>query len=907
MIFSGTLLSKTSTKFLWTPDPYCREINDDSTTVNFGDTIAVIQDGGDTVIILNDQVDSSNSNRLISTSDIIIALTNNQSTIQKGTYGLNIADIFLPGHAPFTDNDEYLTGESPWDYLASLAPNILRYPGGSSSKFRHPFGSMNPDNGTPYANTKNGGNGILLEDIITFYDKTDVTMSFPTSLDVYNDMSDGELDGTWLLSDQESNFEDFYNEWLNQPHFDPALPENAELYDQPLYINDLIDLVEKIETANPGLTVSVLWVVNMLSEPVYDVIKTVEYLESSTLNNQYDVNVYGVELGNECYFDVFDELIGFGCYEEYSNFEHYWAYVNGVEDYNSYFGVTEDFELDDVLGPTNMTGFGTGEIYQKHDYIGALRDADIKVGIPAENPDVVGTAFIIAPDEDLQLDILGGSECDSWNEDLYAVYGTKINGEYAFEAIIPHQYFTSQNRADPLLNTNWGNIPLGIDDPLTTGDNCLDNNTDDAYHNDFTSIYSYATEDSRLQCAFRGIIGDPDYYNNGNFNSFIKTRHKTAFEDLSTELHLGNAEPNPKEVWVTEWNLNNNFRKDPLDPDADNKDVRIDVYDNTFVHCYLINEQALNHIKYNFFNTATLRPNFLTITTLQNYLGGSEIQLMTKASNQDRIALGLGASCSFSGFDQYVTRGLYHSYRLLNQIELLNLKYVKSNKTIFASNLNQPPTMFIKPNNPADLNRYVYGYFSNIKAEPQTYIIRPGTLIPVSLTGTPSELHFLSARQLYSKSGKGTLYNINDYYDNCMTPAPGNFFELNDEVVETWNGTCPIDMPSGAMCVEVPAYSIGYFIFSYNPTLRMGENIERFQIFPNPTSSFFVVEQTDISAIDANELNVSIYNTVGVLVLQEKTEEGSRIDISNLPNGIYTVVINQFNEYQESKTIVVVK
>lgn len=134
LIFSGTLLSKTSTKFLWTPDPYCLEINDDSTTVNFGDTIAVIQDGGDTVIILNDQVDSSNSNRLISTSDIIIALTNNQSTIQKGTYGLNIADIFLPGHAPFTDNDEYLTGESPWDYLASLAPNILRYPGGASSK-----------------------------------------------------------------------------------------------------------------------------------------------------------------------------------------------------------------------------------------------------------------------------------------------------------------------------------------------------------------------------------------------------------------------------------------------------------------------------------------------------------------------------------------------------------------------------------------------------------------------------------------------------------------------------------------------------------------------------------------------------------------------------------------------------
>mgnify|MGYP000107751376 FL=1 len=76
------------------------ELNDDSTTINFGDTIAVIQDGGDTVIILNDYVDSMNSNRLISTSDIIIALTNNQSTIQKGTYGLNIADIFFTRSCP---------------------------------------------------------------------------------------------------------------------------------------------------------------------------------------------------------------------------------------------------------------------------------------------------------------------------------------------------------------------------------------------------------------------------------------------------------------------------------------------------------------------------------------------------------------------------------------------------------------------------------------------------------------------------------------------------------------------------------------------------------------------------------------------------------------------------------------
>lgn len=204
--------------------------NEDSTTIEFGDTVIVVQDGGDTIFVLSDKIDSSDNNRLMGTDDIIIALTSSQHAIQKGTYGLNIADIFLPGHAPFSDNAQYSIDENPWDYLAKLAPQVLRYPGGSSSKFRHPFGSINPDNGTPFANMKNGGNGILLEDIITFYDKTNITMENPTALEVYTDMTDASgYSGSWMLADQVSNFTDFFNEWNNQPHFDPALPIYAEI------------------------------------------------------------------------------------------------------------------------------------------------------------------------------------------------------------------------------------------------------------------------------------------------------------------------------------------------------------------------------------------------------------------------------------------------------------------------------------------------------------------------------------------------------------------------------------------------------------------------------------------------------------------------------------------------------
>ncbi|HRF77991.1 MAG TPA: hypothetical protein PLB46_15535, partial [Chitinophagales bacterium] len=427
-----------------------------------------------------------------------------------------------------------------------------------------------------------------------------------------------------------------------------------------------------------------------MSEPVMQVINLINYLQDEELNNEYSVSVYGLELGNECYFDIFDDLIGFGCYDGNSAFEHYWEYVNGTEDYDSAFATSGDFDLEQVMTVAGMTGMEGG--FQKHDYIGAIRADEtldnIKIGIPVRNPDVDTGPFIVTPQDDLVLGAIAGGSCTSWNEDVYSKYGALESGKSAFDAIIPHQYYTSQNDGVPDSNTNWGNIPLGLDDPLVEGDNCLDNDTDDEFHDNFTTIYTYATEDTRLECAFRGIVGTSGYFTVGSFNEFIKTRHKEGMVDLSGELSLGESETNPKETWITEWNIKNNNSFD--DTDAVNKDIRLEVYNNTIAHAYIIQEQYLNTLKFNNIKNETFRENFITVTTLQNYLGGSSIQLVTKAKKQDMVALGLSGSCSGIGFKNYVPRTLYHSYKLLNQLNLNNLNYVKSNKTIYASNINQP-------------------------------------------------------------------------------------------------------------------------------------------------------------------------------------------------------------------------
>lgn len=72
-------------------------------------------------------------------------------------------------------------------------------------------------------------------------------------------------------------------------------------------------------------------------------------------------------------FPSHNRLIGF------SDFDHYWYYINGGNDYQTEFSDPLDFDLTDILSPAMQAD---------HNFIGDLRaylPVGAKIGIPAEN------------------------------------------------------------------------------------------------------------------------------------------------------------------------------------------------------------------------------------------------------------------------------------------------------------------------------------------------------------------------------------------------------------------------------------------------------------------------------------------------------------------------------------------
>ncbi len=890
----------------------------------FGDTLEVIIDGMDTIYILSEGNNDENDleERMITSDDIIITLKDNVRTVNHGVYGVNLEGFFAKYTNTIAEQDEYIALGSlnPYQLLSELAPKVLRHPSGSSSKFQHPFGSMNStDPANPKADLKNGGYGYCIEEIIRYYDKTDDELGNYTNYTVlFADMEDnGKVNNDlWMHEDDQADFESFYKKWDEQPAFEPedfTVGGIEQIWEEPLYINNFIELIEKIETEKE-YTIDVICAINVLSEPALMVKEMIDYLRDETLNHEYAVNVTGIELGNECYFKFFGRSMGFTCKYDNSAFDHYWAYINGIDNYDDYFelDITEnDFVLEDVLDSDLMMGMDDADEFNRHDYIGVLRSDelydDIKIGIPVETPQTKG-AFVINTDvlEEIVLD------CDlTWNEGVVAQYGATGFGEneyskYIFDAVVPHLYFAAQNSADPDLNTNWGEIPIG---KFTAPEsNCLDNNTVTELHDNFnTTQYTYTSADSRLTCAFEGII-DPAI--EGSFVRFVKQRQKTSMEDLALELQLDGTATHEKECWITELNIKNNTpggTPDDLEDLVFTKHIRRDVYDNSFVHPYVLQEELMNNIKLSF--QTEFQDEFIEITSVNNFMGGSSTDLVLNANNMDLAALGLIDNCSWDVFTPFLARTTYYNYKLSNQIHLNDLKYLKTTKTIYSSNINQPPTVFIKTSYGIPATVDVYCYFTNIKGVTQTYIINPGTLTGTSFDGKHGEIHCIDAKQLYSNSGKSELFNINNAYTGCAFPyTTENWFEISNERTPYVDmGVCPENMSSNSMCVTVPAYSAGYFVFSFNPSSRLGQEEDVYRIFPNPSSTGFVIQQNEYNNEDESGLEINIYSIEGNLVSSQLVDEGEMVDVSNLPVGVYTIFINSEGNLPEMETLVKMK
>ena len=228
----------------------------DSTTYNFNDTVSICIDGLDSIIILYDMVNDS-MGRTVSTADIIITLKDYATTPSYGINGYNLQDFYLISHAnPI--NDVFYAGigeETPGELLIAFAPKTLRFPGGSSCKFRHAFGSMNsPDFGNPFHDLKNGDYGVNIEELIPIYDATENFYIAPAFSSLVTDyLSIYGLRGAtgnnlqWMNISIQSSFIDYFNEWYTQQHFNPATFMVAgieQIWNEPLAINYFIEQVK---------------------------------------------------------------------------------------------------------------------------------------------------------------------------------------------------------------------------------------------------------------------------------------------------------------------------------------------------------------------------------------------------------------------------------------------------------------------------------------------------------------------------------------------------------------------------------------------------------------------------------------------------------------------------------------
>ena len=857
---------------------------EDTATIDyvFGDTVSTLIDGLDSTFTISS--DSTENMFIFNTSTIYVKPSGTPKVINQTQYGVNVSSLFE--HTTFEDNAMYDVTPDPWELLSEMKPKVIRFPDGSGGKFSRMLGSENKDINDVDYGLWNSGYGFNLTEIIPYYDMTNgIEHPTWTAEDVIGlNLTDPlDSDWDWIYSEDVEDFITIVNHYIQQIAYDPAdYTTYAGQEDEPLYINEFIKLIEKIETDN-DYTVDVIICLDVINETAEQCRAIIEYLQDNEL---YNVTIAGIELGNEIYSKFYGRCMGFDLYGEIglgykTTFEHYWDFINGG-DYSS-FGFTSDFDLTAVL-PAEMLVSGA------HDYLDVFKgktDIDlysIKIGIPAQN-NGNGFAFLTGTDDYF----FAGGPTDDWNEDLYDHYDEEIfwgsGYRYAFNAVILHPYYTASNYVDPddPLNTNWYDIPL-----------CLDGDP-------YTGLWDYAAYDEDLRCAFDGIIGIDDL--EGNFREVITTRHKEAYQEHNFKLHFEETGDDRKELWTTEWNILDKVHGIPLDVQQ-----RLSIYSNSFVHAYFLQEWFLRNIKINF-QTTYFKENFFTYATIQNYLGGSTIDLANPADQQDQIELGIIENdCGVDKIDNYyVAKTTYHEMKLLSAISSNDLEYLPLNGVIFTGNINLVPTMFVD-----ESEGLLYCFYSNVKGTIQNYVFDPENLISfypyadiVLLNQSPANIYCLDATQLYSNSGKSSLFDYNTSYDACgeIGTYPNRFELFSISEFEN-DPDCSGDIPTGGVCVTVPAYSCGYFTIPMSPfEMRLGDNSDIFKVLPNPASTGFRI-RNKVGLELLEELHLKIFNNQGEEIMQLMYENEEFVNIETLPVGVYYVTLtNKKGETETQKLI----
>lgn len=863
----------------------------DSTEENTLEDTLILSDGLDTIFVIDDGTSSGDS--IPDTSalelrsfdivkDITINPGNQLQSIEPGLFGYHIEDMFHKTHMPIdATNVNY---PNTWNWLANLKPRVLKFPGGASSKFMHLLPYDTNNDGINDISPK--GYGFDIFELIKFYDaangEIEEYLDFAVPMDinqVATDLSDGFCSSCpgWMLEDDITNLEKTANKYYEQDDIPATQPQR--------YIDQFIALINHIQIAG-NYTVDVILDLNILTESASQCKYIVEYLRSSALNGVTNVNVVGVEMGNECNLQWGKELMG------WDRFDDYWKFING-------------YTLADApyLSPAYAEWMGDFYFYlfnatmqTDHNYIATFKSDpafECKVGIPAAN---------LQDDPNADPPIYWALKTDypeysaDWNQALVTHYGDHflVNGVkyFKFNAVILHPYYNPQN--------NWDSIALN--------NYCTDYYPNSGFPdcNHFTcsippgsSLWQYDTYDERLRKPFEAILGISAPNQFGNFKQFIKSRYEESYDqqNLDLKFFMSKSNQNKKDLWVTEWNLKDKNEN----PDIDElEQLQHSSFCNSFPHGLLIHEWFLKDLKLNY--DPDYRRNFHTYSTFHGWGGGAPSAMLYHADKGDRANY-LPTPLPLTGPTTWLRRTLYHTFDMLSEINRKDLKYLPSTFTMMAGNPNIQPTVFFD-----ETNKVLYIYYSNMKDETQSYKVTTGHLIDLftgaAIIGFGSANIFnIGALRPYSNSGKSELFDLNTCYNATDVLHP---FEIQGITGPTPNDPECVGLPGGAICVTVPANSFGYFTIPVYSSPREGVVLNEDQLFlyPNPASQSFQLE-CSLPEIIINDFVVELYDLNGEHMLSTNTAQHTPVSIAKLPSGVYMVVVtNKQKSFTITKKIV---
>lgn len=460
--------------------------------------------------------------------------------------------------------------------------------------------------------------------------------------------------------------------------------------------------------------------------------------------------------------------------------------------------------------------------------------ANYKIGLCADALEGEGHVFITEPSEYV------GSRSISWNEALRSHYGDNHPGGSIkkFHAVILHTYYSADSWYDECA-TETG---------ILGSYSCPEWDFDNA--------------DTRIQPAFDAA--------RINFRKFMLTRYDDDLDLFNLVLNFNLTTSIKKDMWVTEWNL-----KDEGTPNNGK------IFTNSYQHTVLLQEWWMKNLKLNF--TEGFRENFFKYSTLQNFAGGSGVQMLTPADEDVELEI-LGKDVSPYNLpagdpdkrNYYVKRTVGYTMDLISEIDKNNLNYFPATVATYGHNPNLPPTFFITPE-----KDYVYMYFTYSRCNEQRYILNPAGMYLMygyQVELVDATMYVVDAFQAYSQSGKSMIYDFN----TCYTAANPYNIEINQTYSYANPGCVAV---GGSLCVIVPGFTSGYVkihVVPYVPKMASAIN-NTCTVYPNPAN-------TVLNISTSNEIQtIEIISMAGVKLLATG-ENTSFIDISTLSYGMYQVI-----------------